>query len=160
MAEKIIIKKSRIHGKGIFASKKINRGEIVFILKGRIVHWKVKDQKTSLYGPNWIGITKEKWLDVKSPGVYLNHSCNPNCGIKGKIQVVALKNIDEGEEITIDYSITEMDKLWYMNCKCGNKNCRKIIKSIQTLPKKIFNKYTPFIPTYFARVYNKINENK
>jgi hypothetical protein len=155
MTSKITVSKSGIHGKGIIATRDIKKGEIVMIFKGKIIHWKVHDQKSSLCGPNWVGIGKGKWMDVLSPGVFLNHSCNPNCGIKGKVETVALRNIKNGEEITIDYSITEIDDMWYMKCNCGEKNCRKIIKSVQFLPTKQFLKYFPFIPTYFRNLYLK-----
>ncbi len=152
---KVKVGDSKIQGKGLFAEKNFKRGDIVFIFKGKVVNWEVKDEKSSLYGPNWVGIGKNKWMDVVAPGVYINHSCEPNCGIKGKVSVTAIKNIKKGEEITIDYSITEIDNLWHMTCNCGNKNCRKTIRSIQNLNDKIIRKYTPFIPTYFMNVYNK-----
>lgn len=155
MFKGVYIGNSKISGKGLFANRDFKKGETVFIFKGEVVDWQVKDEKTSLYGPNWVGIGKNKWMDVIAPGVYINHSCNPNCGIKGKVHVKALKNISKGSEVTIDYSITEMDKMWHMNCNCGSKNCRKIIRSIQFLPKKTYLKYNPYIPTYFMQIYKK-----
>jgi len=106
---------------------------------------------------NWVGFGKDKWLEVGSPAVYINHSCQPNAGIKGRVTVVALKNILKGEEIKLDYSITEEDLLWQLEypCNCGTKDCRKIIRSIQGLPEKTFKKYLPFVPTYFRKVYEK-----
>jgi hypothetical protein len=160
MSKKIKVCESKIHGKGIFASKNIKKGETVFIIKGKKVHWVVTNQKESLFGPDWIGVDETHWMDPKeSTAKYLNHSCDPNCGIKGKVNVVALRNIKKDEEITMDYSITEIDKLWYMNCRCGSKNCRKKIRSIQFLPEKFYNRYTPYIPTYFTKVYEE-NRNK
>ena len=56
-----------------------------------------------------------------------NHSCDPNCDtdiIKGKIYIMALRDIKKGEEITYDYGF-EFDKDDYKDhvCKCGSKNC-------------------------------------
>lgn len=152
---KIYIGKSKLDGKGIFAARNIKEGEIVSIIKGKIINWVVIDKKTSAFGPNWIGCGKNKWIDPKPPFNYLNHSCNPNVGIKGSKIVVALKNIQKGEEILIDYSITEHDQLWQLEkkCKCGSKNCRKVIKSIQFLPKNVYNKYMPYVPSFFQKVY-------
>ena len=103
MATKIIVGKSGIHGKGIIAKQNIKKGEVVFVIKGKVVHWVISNQKESLYAPAWIGMSKYSWIDPDEPARFLNHSCNPNCGIKGKLKVVALKNIKKGEEITIDY---------------------------------------------------------
>lgn len=160
MPKDLHVGKSSIEGVGLFANKDFKKGDIVFIFKGKPIDWEVSDEKSSLYGPNWVGIGKSKWLDVIAPGIYINHSCNPNCGIKGKVSVTALRNIKKGEEILIDYAITEIDKLWHMDCNCGDKNCRKIIRSIQYLPKKIYSKYAPYIPTYFMKVYKKSNDFK
>ncbi|HPN39846.1 MAG TPA: SET domain-containing protein, partial [Melioribacteraceae bacterium] len=55
---------------------------------------------------------------------YLNHSCNPNCYLssrdKNSLYLVALKDIDEFSELTIDYGYDEI----YVNCKCSS--CKNI----------------------------------
>jgi len=160
MAKKIILTNSKIHGSGVFAARDIVKGEIVFILKGKKINFFVKNEKDALSGENWIGLGANLWLDVRSPGVYLNHSCEPNCGIKGSVCVVAMYSIKKGEEITIDYSITEQEQLWHLKCDCGTKKCRKKIKSIQSLPPQIFLDYQPYVPNFFARIYNNANRIK
>lgn len=159
---KIYIGKSKICGKGIFASRDIKRGEIIALIKGPIINHIVVDKKTSAVGSSWVGIGKNKWINPRVIFNHINHSCNPNAGIKGSRTVVALRNIKKHEEILIDYSITESDKLWTLDkeCKCKSKNCRKIIKSIQFLPKEVFNSYLPYIPKYFQKVYIKYHQNK
>lgn len=157
MVRDLYIANSKIHGTGVHAKKDYKKGETIFIIKGEKVKWKVTNQEESLYGPDWIGLTKNTWIDPKGPAKYLNHSCDPNAGIKGKVTVVAIKDIKKGEEVTIDYSITEIDTLWYMECNCGAENCRKIVRSIQSLPQETFENYTPYVPKYFMSIYNKIN---
>lgn len=154
---KIYIGKSKLHGKGIFAAQNIKKGEIVSFIKGKVVNWKVVDKKTSAFGPNWIGCGKNKWIDPEPPFNYLNHSCNPNVGIKGSKTIVAIRNIKKEDEILIDYSITEEDRLWQLDkkCKCGSKDCRKVIKSVQFLQKKVYNRYMPYVPKFFQKVYKK-----
>ncbi len=155
MAKKIGLKTSKIHGSGVFVLKNIKKGETVFILKGKLMKFVVKSQQDALWGENWIGVGYSQWLDVRSPGVFLNHSCDPNCGIKGRVCIVAMRDISLGEEVTIDYSITEREPLWYLKCQCGSKICRHTIKSIQSLPKKAFHRYMPYIPHFFANIYKK-----
>lgn len=158
---KIYVEKSKINGKGIFVKKNIKKGEIIFIAKGKIIKFSTdaKNAKESRIGSNWIGINKNIWLNiVKYSFRFINHFCNPNAGIKGKVIFVALRDIKKDEEITFDYSISEDDILWQMKCSCGQKNCRKIIRSIQFLPVKTFKKYLPYIPTYFKKVYLKYHK--
>ncbi len=160
MTKKIILKKSKIHGTGIFANKDIKKGETVLIIRGHKIFQINKNKKDSFNGPDWIGIDKNKWIDPIIPAKKLNHSCNPNSGIKGKVKVVAIDDIKKDEEITIDYSITEIDNFWYMKCSCGSHNCRKEIRSVQFLPKRIYNKYNPNIPTFSKKIYESENLSK
>lgn len=153
--KKFYVGQSKIHNKGIFAIRDIKKGEIISHFVGKPKFLLVTNKKESLSYPNWVGIGKNRWIEIKAPEIYINHSCDPNAGIKGKILIVAIKDIKQEKEITFDYSIIEGDLLWEMNCKCGVKNCRKTIKSIQFLPKKQFNKYIPYIPNYFKSLYFK-----
>ena len=155
MVRDLHISNSNIHGHGVFAKKNFKRGDFIFLIKGKTVKWQVHNLKDSLYGPDWIGINKNTWVDPSGPAKFLNHSCNPNAGIQGKVKITALRDIKKGEEITIDYSITEIDELWHMKCNCGSKACRGTIRSIQFLPKKIYNGYIPYMPTYFKKIYNQ-----
>lgn len=58
---------------------------------------------------------------------YHNHSCSPNAGYDIHGNHVAIKNIKKGEEIFIDYGFFFEDPKFKMICKCGSKDCRKII---------------------------------
>lgn len=102
--------------------------------------------------PNMVGIGKNLWLDPAEPYKYINHSCSPNLGIKGKVSFVALRDIESGEQLTFDYSISE-DSLWEMECLCGSENCRQVIRGIRHLPKADFQRLLPYIPRYFQAVY-------
>ena len=157
MSRSVYISKSNIQGGGIFAKKDLSKGKIAFIAKGKLVKFFVKSEKDTLFGPNWMSVSKNLWLNPNktNPLTFLNHSCEPNIGIKGKVLFVALRNIKKNEELTADYSTLELDRLWHMKCKCGSNKCRKIIKSVHYLPNKIYIKYLPFIPKYFQKVYNK-----
>jgi uncharacterized protein len=157
LVRKIYFGKSGIHGNGIFARKNIGKCETVFIAKGKMQKLNLDTKDLAMSNPDMIGVEKNVWLDPSLLwGAFINHSCKPNTGIKGKVTFVALKNIKKDEEITFDYSISE-DSLWEMECNCGSKNCRRVIKSIKFLPEKKFKEYLPFIPTYFQKVYRKSN---
>jgi len=151
----IYISASRIDGHGVTAREDIKKEEMIQYIKGEAKYLPITSKEESLSYPNWIGIGKNKWIDPNTPNQYLNHSCEPNAGIKGSVTMIALKNIKKGEEITIDYSITEGDDLWEMKCSCGVKSCRKIIRSIKYMPIKQFNNCLPYIPTFFKKIYLK-----
>jgi len=157
---KIYTKESGIHGSGIFSAKNIKKGEIICILKGDEKFKVNRNEKDSLSNPDWIGFEKNRWIDPILPYKKLNHSCSPTAAIKGKKTLIAICNIKKDSEITIDYSITEIDDLWHMNCLCKNKNCRKVIRAIQFLDKKTYNKYMPYVPASFIKFYQKTNVSK
>lgn len=158
--KKIYIAPSPIHGYGIFAARNLKKGEIVYRVTGKSVRWIVKDKETAQVGQDWFGIGKNIWRD---PGndvpKYQNHSSNPSCGIKGTVTVCALRDIKKGEEITIDYSITEAETLWTMQ-DTSVKGHPKTVRSIQFLPLKKFERYLPYIPRYFQNVYYKYHHLK
>ena len=145
-------------GRGIFARRNLKKGEVLFIIKGKIVPLKINDQTDSALLPNAIGIEEGVWIDPYPENAlhFLNHSCEPNVGIKGKVTVVALKNIAKDEQVTIDYSITEGDRFWTLGgrCQCGGKKCRGKIRSIQYLPKEIYQRYLPFVPAFLQKQYS------
>lgn len=154
----IYVATSKIHGLGLRAGENIKKGEIIRPITGEIKFFVPKNKKDSLSNPNWIGVDINTWIDPDEPYKFINHSCDPNSGIRGKTDVVAIKDIAEGEEITIDYSTIECDERWEMECNCGSKKCRKKIRSIQFLPRKVFESYLPYINTVFQKVY--LNKNK
>ena len=155
--KEVYTSKTKNKGKGLFAGENIKKGELIFKFKGKIIKkYRAYDSKAWI-GSRWLGIGKALWLDTSknNPGYYINHSCNPNTGIQEKLNVIAMKDIKKGEELTFDYSISEEDPYWKMKCNCGSKNCRKIIRDIASLPKKTFNKYKNYMPEYFLKIYNK-----
>ena len=137
----IVVKKSKLHGKGLFAKKDLKEGTKVIEYVGKKVTKKQSDKiatkqlkkagENKKLGQVYI-FTLNKKYDVDGNYSYnvarlANHSCDPNCDtdiIKGKIYIMALRDIKKGEEITYDYGF-EFDKDDYKDhiCKCGSKNC-------------------------------------
>ncbi len=147
--KKIYYAFSQVGGSGLFASQKIRKDQTILRVRGtEIVHHRYT-AKFSPTGPNWIATGKEQWLvpHDKNPWSYINHSCNPNSGFRGSLTIVAMKNINRDEEITIDYSITEGDPYWHMVCHCGSKQCRKTIISAVLQPELLL-KYKSYLPTF------------
>ena len=154
MDSKVEIRASSIQGSGVFALQEINRDDKVFRFSDRAIKIEHKQGCNCYICKRSINIAENLWLYPKkdSFGWNLNHSCNPSCYILGK-DIFAFKKIKRGDEITIDYSTTNIDKKWKMKCSCGSKNCRKIIRSVQFLPKTLFKKYKGHMPRYMEESY-------
>lgn len=150
-----------IHGKGLFSMKNFKKGERIQYITGKVVT-KISESKEDTFSMStWYGLTKSKWIDPED-GIFafLNHCCEPNAAIVGTKTLIALKDIKKGEEVSIDYSMTDADELWEMDCLCGVKTCRKVIRSIHNLPHHVFENHMPHIPKYFQREYlRNLNKN-
>lgn len=155
--KKYYIGPSAIRGKGVFAAQDLKRGETIFILKGRKHHIVQKTAKQANENQNMVGIGKDLWIDPELPASHINHSCQPNVGIRGRLLFVAMRSIRKGEELCFDYAISEDDRRWRLDyaCACRAPQCRQSIRSIQSLPERVYQSYLPFIPHYFQRAYLK-----
>lgn len=56
-----------------------------------------------------------------------NHSCDPNMGFNDSGDLIMIRSVKTGEELTHDYGFSITDPEYKMNCHCGSKKCRKII---------------------------------
>ncbi len=88
------VRESSIHGKGLFALCHIREGDII----GQIKYQPVDED-----GPYVLWISDEIGIRVDCDLKFINHNKNPNACYCEDLQVVALKNIDPGDEITHDY---------------------------------------------------------
>lgn len=165
MSKNIYVAPSSIEGNGVFSKKKFKKGQTVFLFKGNVYHRVNKGKKDTYANPNSIGFGKNLWIDPTGNFPFINHSCNPNTGIKGKVTFTALRNIKKGDEITFDYSIIEEDTQWEMKNlePKSTPGFRPVIQSIQHLPLVTYKKHLPLIPKYFQKVYvghHKLNVKK
>lgn len=156
----IYVTTSGINGSGLFAGENIKKGDHIRRITG-IMKFKVnKGVKDAIAHPNWIGVDQDQWIDPDNFFKFINHSCEPSAGVRGKVTCVALKDINEGGEITLDYSTIEGDDLWQMPCDCKSSKCRGLIRSIRFLPEKNFEAYLPNISNYFKKLYLKNRKNQ
>jgi len=139
--DSIEIKKSRF-GKGLFATKDIKSGTILCRVSGnekRLTLYQttlLKDEESHA-----LQIDFDKYLLCEPPFLYSNHSCNPNCAVNDRLEMFAIKKIKAGEELLWDYSTSMLERHWTMNCRCGEKSCRKIITDFDLLPTELQSKY-------------------
>lgn len=121
----VIIKASKIQGKGVFAASNFKKGDIVMKWDASIILTENEVKKIPESNKKYLIFYKRKYILAQSPEKYLNHSCTPNTK-EGKLCDIALRNIKKGEELTTDYSIDAPLHI-KMKCHCGSKNCKKII---------------------------------
>ena len=130
----VILKKSQIKGKGIFAKNKIKQGTLVIRI-GEKERYYSKEQYRKLPPKYRKMLDRFTYWDKKQKRLvypldntkYLNHSCEPNVLNKGDIDIAA-RDIKSGEELTYDYSPILFKGVKY-KCSCGSKHCQGLVKS-------------------------------
>ena len=126
---KIIVRRSKIHGAGIFAAQDIKEDQNIIEYKGEKILSKEGDPRSEIDEKlTYIFILDDKFdVDGSVNGNearLINHSCAPNAYIDiidSKIWIIADRDIAAGEEIAYDYSF-DADEL--EECCCGSEKCK------------------------------------
>ncbi len=130
---RIIRKKSRISGWGVYASEPINKNKRIIQYTGEKVSSAEADRRETKYqkkGQIWCFTLNRAWHRDGNVGGstarFINHSCNGNCYsevIDHDVWIRASKNIPKGAELTYDYN-TEGEA--GMRCRCHPTCTNKI----------------------------------
>jgi hypothetical protein len=143
--KRIQVRRSGVHGKGVFALQDLAEGETLIEYVGEIISWD-EAQDRHPHDPNdpnhtfYFHVNEDRVIDALHGGNssrWINHSCNPNCEAdeeNERIFIKALRNIKAGEELSYDYGLiidepyTKKLKAEYP-CWCGHANCRGTLLS-------------------------------
>lgn len=159
MSPKTVVRESGIEGRGLHAAQQIMKGDVVGIKGGHIfdratlhrVKDDVGDSYFQVHDNFFVGpMTKE---EVSESMIYLNHSCEPNAGVEGNIVFVAMRDIAAGEEVTIDYVMTDGDDFSFA-CGCRSPRCRKVVTGDDWKNKDLQRRYAGYFSSY---IQNRIN---
>jgi hypothetical protein len=155
--KRIQVRRSGVHGKGVFALQDIAEGETLIEYVGQVISWD-EAQDRHPHDPNdpnhtfYFHVNEDRVIDALYGGNssrWINHSCAPNCEAdedNDRIFIKAIRNITAGEELNYDYGLiidepyTKKLKAEYP-CWCGSANCRGTLLS----PKE--RKDTPKTPS-------------
>ena len=136
----IEVRRSNVHGLGVFAAKQIPKGaRIIEYVGERVSHDEADrryEEKDANDSHTFLFIVDSKIvIDAGVDGNdarFFNHSCDPNCEStveKRRVFIEALRDIEPGTELTYDYQIhredddpQNIDEVFA--CRCGFPNCR------------------------------------
>jgi len=133
LTEKVDVRPTKNRGSGIFATSIIDRDEPIAVFGGHIVPLKHYNdiasdcQDWSIQIADNLLLTYITHEEKGSLTDFVNHSCSPNAGWRGMIELVAMRVINPGEEITFDYATCLAFDFGQMECLCGAANCRGIV---------------------------------
>ncbi len=137
---RIQIRRAGTRGQGVFTADPISRGEVAIV--GRPVAELAERTWQTLQ----VGVASH--IKIDEPFELVNHSCDPNCGIRpndhGGYDLIAMRDIAAGEEITFDYCMTEWICVGFSACRCGSDRCRKTILGAQGMAAEDLSLYEGF----------------
>ena len=122
------VRKSAIDGHGAVAAEPIParrktgeiRGESLSVREARR---RARSQRRIMI----VEVSERMAIDASQssdPLRFTNHSCQPNAVLRiqqGRVELYAMRHIDAGEELTIDYGETHHEGR--LRCRCGAPGC-------------------------------------
>jgi len=137
---RIQVRRSGVHGKGVFALTAIAPGDVVIEYKGEVITWPeaLRRHPHDPSQPNhtfYFHVDDKHVIDGNVDGNaarWINHACEPNCEadeIDGRVFIKALRTLKPGEELFYDYRLV-IDERYTpklkkeFECRCGTPGCR------------------------------------
>ena len=146
---------SAIAGRGLFAVAPIASGEVVAVKGGHIVDTATMQalperlQETDIQiaeGLHLVALTDNEVEDVM---LFINHSCDANVGVAGNVVLAAMRDVADGEELTLDYCL--IDSLpGSMTCRCGAAGCRGVVTGDDWRRPELQERYAGWFSRYLA----------
>ena len=138
--KKYIVVGNGVDGFGIRAARPLKAGEVVWegeeraqrvtTLRHVETHWPAEEQE--IFRRYAYPLSEEVFILWEAdPGEWTpqNHSCQPNTAFSG-LDIIALRDIDAGEELTLDYASFYDEHMEPFECRCGAPSCRGLIRGI------------------------------
>ena len=137
---RIQVRRSGVHGKGVFAVRDIAQGETLIEYVGEIIDWEQAKERHPHDPRNpqhtfYFQVSETHVIDARVGGNssrWINHACSPNCEADeqdGHVFIRTLRDVRAGEELSYDYGLVIEErhsaqlKTQYA-CRCGTERCR------------------------------------
>lgn len=151
---RIVIRNSKVHGRGVYAARAIKAGERIVEYRGERISWREADRRppSDPDDPNhtfFFSLSDGKTVIDASVGGnvarYINHACDPNCESEesddGRVYIEAVRDIKAGEELNYDYGLIVDERLTPKlkkehECRCGSPKCRGTMLALKPRKKK------------------------
>lgn len=119
-------------GDGVFATRRIPKGTLVYVKDALEID--LSRAEFEALAPAIRDVAdKYSYIDERGHRIlswdiakYVNHSCEPNSISSGYGFEIAIRDIEEGEQITDEYGLFNLE--WSIECHCGSNSCRGRIR--------------------------------
>lgn len=97
-------------------------------------------------------------LGEDDPADMVNHSCDPNAGLRGQIALVAMRAIGPGEEVCFDYAMSEGTPYDEFPCRCGSDRCRGEVTAEDWRRPELQRRYEGYFSPYLAERIRELRD--
>jgi SET domain-containing protein len=152
------VRPSSKHGRGVFAAASIRQGERAVVFGGDVM---LIDEIRALpdHVQGYPMQIEERFVlgrrasEAPEYADFINHSCSPNAGFRGQIFLVAMRDIEPGEELTFDYAMVVSESIgstvrFEMLCACGAPDCRRVITEMDWMRPDLQERYRGYFSQY------------
>jgi len=88
---------------------------------------------------------------TEGPADWINHSCDPNAGLRGQITLVAMRDIAAGEEVCFDYAMADSIAYDEFDCFCGASRCRGRVSASDWMRPELLTRYAGYLSPHLSR---------
>lgn len=140
-------------GWGVFALEPFEKDELITVWGGDILHANQFFQLDPVQQSLSIQVDEDLYMvtRIMGEGDCVNHSCDPNAGMRGQISLVAMRSIAAGEEIVFDYAMTDGSVYDEFECQCGTAYCRHFVTGNDWQRPELIERYAGYFSTYLQR---------
>jgi hypothetical protein len=141
-------------GHTVIARDAIAKGELIVVWSGTLVDGEELAALPPTVRRYSLQVEESHYLVSLSdcePADYVNHSCAPNAGLSGQITLVAMRDIEAGEEVTYDYAMSDGSGYDEFPCGCGAATCRGKVSGEDWRRPELWQRYHGYFSPYLAR---------
>jgi len=149
-------------GRGVFAGQLIGAGRRVLRFGGPVLdHQALRLALAETTHDGFLQVGPQRYLGPSGTADDLiNHACSPNTFVQvgpRTVYLVALRDIEAGEELTFDYATTQVAFPLRFSCGCGAAECRGEIGNYDEMPLALITRYRALgaLPWYVLEYLDK-----
>ena len=140
-------------GRGVFARARIKAGDVLVAWGGEVVSrsqfGSVPIERVRVS----VQIDENLFLvpGIEGPADWINHSCEPNAGMRGQVVLVAMRDIEPGEEVCYDYAMTDGSDYDVLDCHCRAPGCRGRVTGSDWRIPALMDRYAGYFSPYLEK---------
>jgi len=140
-------------GRAVIASRRLAKDSVLAVWGGDAVRLEELKRRPVEVRRLTLQIDEDAFLisTTEGPADWVNHSCEPNAGLRGQVTLVAMRTIERGEEVCFDYSMADGCDYDEFVCHCGTSSCRGRISGDDWKRPELLERYVGYRSPYLER---------